>query len=562
MSDESSQAQPYRVLARKYRPQNFAELIGQDALVRTLTNAIESNRIHHAYMLTGVRGVGKTTTARIIAKALNYTGPDGKAAPTTGDTSDCEICRAIAEDRHPDVLEMDAASNTGIDDIREIIDGVRYAPASARYKVYIIDEVHMLSKQAFNALLKTLEEPPSHVIFIFATTEIRKVPITILSRCQRFDLRRVEVDMLQAHYKSIGEKEKVAAEDDALAMIARAADGSVRDGLSLLDQAIALGNGSVTVEQVKDMLGLADRGATLELMDGLIAGDAPAALDKFEDMRKNGADPVVVLQDLLETTHLLSRLCALPDKADIVQTVNPDALTAMKTLAEKLTMPALQKIWTILLAGLQETSTSTMPQQSAEMTLMKVLYAAKLPDPADLIRRLQSERDSGTPTAPPPKNAASAAPAETAPAMRVASGNGAPATVAAPAPALEDEMAFQASTIGDIVEALEENGYIRLAVEVRKFVHPIKVTYGKIDFRPAEDAPTALSGDLGQALKNLTGQRWMISLSQTGGEPTLAERAAAEVEAQRQEILATPMMAEIIKYFPDAEITNIIEEKE
>ncbi|HEY8190602.1 MAG TPA: DNA polymerase III subunit gamma/tau, partial [Micavibrio sp.] len=309
---------PYRVLARKYRPRNFDELIGQDALVRTLKNAIDSNRIAHGFMLTGVRGVGKTTTARIIARALNYTGPDGKSGPTAGPTDDCDICRAIAEDRHPDVIEMDAASHTKVEEMRQLLDGVRYAPVSARYKVYIIDEVHMLSDKAFNALLKTLEEPPPHVKFIFATTEIRKVPVTVLSRCQRFDLRRVEVPDLERHYKSICEKEHIAFEDEAIAMIARAADGSVRDGLSLLDQAMALGMESgVNAGLVQDMLGLADRGRVLDLLEHALKGNAAEALEKMNDLHRLGADPFVVMNDLLDLTHIATRLRVAPKTRDI-----------------------------------------------------------------------------------------------------------------------------------------------------------------------------------------------------------------------------------------------------
>jgi len=312
MSEEKPQDEPYRVLARKYRPKNFDELIGQEALVRTLTNAIDSGRIAHAFMMTGVRGVGKTTTARIIAKALNYAGPDGKAGPTTGDTDDCPICQAITEDRHPDVIEMDAASRTGVDDIREILDGVRYAPTEARYKVYVIDEVHMLSKNAFNALLKTLEEPPEHVKFIFATTEIRKVPITVLSRCQRFDLRRVDVPTLAGHFENLCGKEGVKADEDAINMIARAADGSVRDGLSLLDQAIATGGDTITADQVQAMLGLGDKAQNLDLLEHALTGNMPEALEIMDALYAGGLDPVVLVQDLLDLTHVLTKLRAVP----------------------------------------------------------------------------------------------------------------------------------------------------------------------------------------------------------------------------------------------------------
>ncbi len=388
MADEKEQE--YRVLARKYRPLNFDELIGQEALVRTLTNAIETGRIAHAFMLTGVRGVGKTTTARIIAKALNYKGPDGTAGATTGDTSDCALCQAIAEDRHPDVIEMDAASRTGIDDIREILDGVRYAPTEARYKVYIIDEVHMLSKQAFNALLKTLEEPPAHVKFIFATTEIRKVPITVLSRCQRFDLRRVDVPTLGAHFERICKSENVKAEDEALTLIARAADGSVRDGLSILDQAISVSQGDITADHVKNMLGLADKEGSLDLLAHALRGETQQALEILESYYKAGADPVVVLQDVLDLTHTLTRLRAVPDSAALSNgALSPDMLKRAEEISKTLSMPSLSKAWQLLLKGLNEVQNAPNPQIAAEMVIMRLSYAANLPDPKDLLEALK-----------------------------------------------------------------------------------------------------------------------------------------------------------------------------
>ena len=390
-TEEQQENTEYRVLARKYRPQSFVELIGQEPLVRTLTNAIESGRVAHAFMLTGVRGVGKTTTARIIArKALNYKGADGTAELTVGDTSDCALCQAISEDRHPDVIEMDAATNTGVDDIREILDGVRYAPTEARYKIYIIDEVHMLSKQAFNALLKTLEEPPAHVKFIFATTEIRKVPITVLSRCQRFDLRRVDVAALSAHFAKICEAEKVEAEADALAMIARAADGSVRDGLSILDQAMGLSDGGITTTQIQDMLGLADRAMTLDLLDHMFAGRVAEALGVLDNLVNVGGDPVVILQDALDFVHLLTRFRSVPDFAkEGAADMSPDLLARVADMAAKLSMPTLSKAWQVLLAGLAEVQRAPNMQAAAEMVVMRMIYAADLPDPKDLIKQVQ-----------------------------------------------------------------------------------------------------------------------------------------------------------------------------
>ncbi|MFC6216922.1 DNA polymerase III subunit gamma/tau, partial [Fodinicurvata halophila] len=403
----SGSKSPYLVLARKYRPQSFADMIGQDALVRTLKNAIETDRLPHAVVLTGVRGVGKTTTARIIAKAINYTGPDGSAGPTVGSTDDCETCRAIAEDRHPDVLEMDAASRTGVDDIRELIEGVRYRPVSARYKVYIIDEVHMLSKNAFNALLKTLEEPPPHIMFIFATTEIRKVPVTVLSRCMRFDLRRVEQPVLAEHFAALCQREDVAAEEEALQMIARAADGSVRDGLSLLDQAIALGESRVEAATVKQMLGLTDRAQIYDLYEAALKGDVATALEQLGSLYAAGGDPVVVLQDMLELTHSLTRIKVVPDTPTAGLTEN-ERLRG-REMAEKLGVPVLTRVWQMLLKGISETQQAASPLQAAEMVLIRLAYAADLPAPADLVRRLsQEEGHSGNGSAAP---AAPAAPA-------------------------------------------------------------------------------------------------------------------------------------------------------
>lgn len=559
---------PYRVLARKYRPQNFDELIGQDALVRTLTNAIESGRIAHAFMLTGVRGVGKTTTARIIAKALNYRGADGQAGPTTGPTDDCQLCKAISEDRHPDVIEMDAATRTGVDDIREILDGVRYAPTEARYKVYVIDEVHMLSKNAFNALLKTLEEPPEHVKFIFATTEIRKVPITVLSRCQRFDLRRVDVPTLSAHFSGICEQEGVGCEDAAVAMIARAADGSVRDGLSILDQAMALGGETITAQAVEDMLGLADRAKSLDLLERALTGEMPEALNIMDDLYKNGADPVVVMQDLLDLTHTLTKLRAVPEAKDMNFTMAQDEVARAAELAGKLTMPTLGKTWQILLKGLGEVKIAPNPQSAAEMVLIRLAYAADLPDPAVLIKSLKDGEpaDTSTPTPTPPsgggapagsQSTVTAAPAHVE-APRGGGGGGemashALAVVADTAPALITSV----KTIEDVVAALEAHDEILLASNVFQYVHLVKIQDGRLEIRPEEEAPQRLAQDLGQALSRITEQRWVVSVSSAPGQPTLAEKAQAALDAERNEILQMPVMKDIMAVFPDAELKAI-----
>ncbi len=403
LGEESSQGAPetpYQVLARKYRPGTFSELIGQEPMVRTLKNAIEQGRLAHAFILTGVRGVGKTTTARLIARALNCIGPDGTGGPTVDPCGVCDHCVAIAESRHVDVLEMDAASRTGVDDIREIIAAVRYAPGSARFKIYIIDEVHMLSRNAFNALLKTLEEPPEHVKFVFATTEIRKVPVTVLSRCQRFDLRRVDMATLCDYFADLAEREGVQIDADALTLIARAADGSVRDGLSLLDQAIAHGAGKADAEQVRAMLGLADRLLVMDLFEALMGGDIKGALANLQDQYEAGADPATIVQDLLELTHWVTQLKVAPDAAQAVGV--PEAERSFGSeMANKLTMPTLTRTWQMLLKGLEETRLAPLPLSAAEMALIRVAYATDLPNPADLVRQLTDDKPEAPPATTP-----------------------------------------------------------------------------------------------------------------------------------------------------------------
>jgi DNA polymerase III subunit gamma/tau len=552
----SEKPMEYRVLARKYRPRNFDDLVGQDALVRTLKNAIESGRIAHAFMLTGIRGVGKTTTARIIAKALNYTGPDGSAGPTTGNTDDCDICRAIAEDRHPDVMEMDAASRTGIDDIREILDGVRYAPVSARYKIYIIDEVHMLSKNAFNALLKTLEEPPSHVKFIFATTEIRKVPVTVLSRCQRFDLRRVDAPTLITHYKSICAKEGVSAEESALSMIARAADGSVRDGLSMLDQSIALSNGSVSAQTVKDMLGLADRGLVLDLLEKAVTGQCESALDMMGDLYARGADPSVIIGDLLDMTHMITRLRAAPALKEAQSVMAAEEVSRAAILAAKLSMPALARTWQILLKGLNEITYAPMPQKAAEMVMIRLAYSADLPDPADLIRKIQTGEGGaiaaplGTPTPSPQRST---------PTIMAASG----ATSAAMQPMLDPIPQIQTSpqTLSDIVSLLEQSGHMALATQVYLYAHLVKLEEGRLEFRPAKDASVSLAQELTQALKAVTGKRWFVTISDQAGQDTLHAQKQTIEKQKFDVVLQTSLVKQIFEIFPDADL-KAIHEKE
>lgn len=543
---------PYKVLARKYRPQNFSELIGQEALVRTLTNAINTGRIAHAFMLTGVRGVGKTTTARIIAKALNYKGPEGTAGPTTGPTDDCPLCQAISEDRHPDVLEMDAASRTGVDDIREILDGVRYAPTEARYKVYIIDEVHMLSRQAFNALLKTLEEPPEHVIFIFATTEIRKVPVTVLSRCQRFDLRRVDVPTLTAHYKKIAESENTDIEEEALALIARAADGSVRDGLSLLDQAIAHSESSVTAAQVQAMLGLADRARNLDLLEHALQGNMPEALGIMDDLYKSGSDPLVLIQDLLALCHVLTRLRAVPGAGEMNYTMAADEVARAQEIAKAVSMPSLGKSWQILLKGISEVQTAPDPQGAAEMVIIRLAYAADLPDPADLLKKLKDGDTGGRSHGQGKASAAGQSATVTAQVLeRPASGN------LAVSPQLDPGQVSALHSLEDVVALLEQGQELLLAGEVYQYVHLVKLTPGRLEINIEEAASPRLAQDLGQALSRLTEARWMVTVSGAQGSPSLVQQERAAKDREFSEVLQMPVIREVMKVFPDAQLTAI-----
>ncbi|HIF25738.1 MAG TPA: DNA polymerase III subunit gamma/tau [Micavibrio sp.] len=557
----TEEQKPYRVLARKYRPKNFDELIGQDALVRTLTNAINSGRIAHAFMLTGIRGTGKTTTARIIAKALNYRGPDGNAGPTTGSTDDCETCKAITEDRHPDVMEMDAASRTGVDDIREILDGVRYAPTSARYKVYIIDEVHMLSKAAFNALLKTLEEPPEHVIFIFATTEIRKVPVTVLSRCQRFDLRRIDAQTLADYYGTICEKEGVKAEKEALLMIGRAADGSVRDGLSLLDQAISLagmeGSDGITATQVQDMLGLADRTLVLGMLESALKGECGKALDTMAALYEKAADPVVLINDMLDFTHLMTRLRAVPDMKDAQSVMAQDALEAAADLAGKLSMPTLGRAWQILLKGLQEVNQAPSPQAAAEMILIRLAYAADLPDPAELIKKINSgEGNIGGGT--PPSGGGATTGSSAAVSASVSSASGQAQALAAPQPqemAVAVEVPKYINDLHDVEAILTAHNEIRLASEVHLHVHLITMKKGVIEMALHEEGRPEMPQLLGKALTQIMDERWVVTVSNGKGQPTLVQQAQAIIDAEIEEAKKHPVVSNVLEFFPQARVT-------
>ena len=550
-----NQPAPYRVLARKYRPSNFAEMIGQDALVRTLTNAIATGRIAQAFILTGVRGVGKATPARIIARALNCTGTDGTGGPTISPCGVCDNCKAIAEDRHPDVFEMDAASRTGINDIREIIEAVRYAPSMARYKIYIIDEVHMLSTAAFNGLLKTLEEPPPHVKFVFATTEIRKVPVTVLSRCQRFDLKRVEIAVLNAHFKRIAEVENAQIDEDALTLISRAAEGSVRDGLSLLDQAIAHGAGQVTAELVRDMLGLADRGQVFALLDDLLHGRLPDALDNLQNQYRVGADPAVVLQDLLDLTHWLTRVKVIGGTPDDV-TLPEAQRTRGRELAAKLGMPVLARSWQMLLKGLQEVRGAPVPLAAAEMVLVRFAYAADLPSPADLVKEWKDKGGPGVP-APGPRptgNGGGGASAGLAVSTQ-------PRAMAAPAPQPGETVALAAMPVNfaAVVALAKDMREGILAGELVNDVHLVSFEMGRIELRLNPGAPHDLPGRLTEKLKAWTGQRWMVSLSKLPGEPTLAEQEQAEDSARRAHAQAHPLVQAVLLAFPGAVLNDVRE---
>jgi len=566
--DTPQKGEAYRVLARKYRPQDFTGLIGQEALVRTLSNAFATGRIAHAFMLTGVRGVGKTTTARIIARALNCVGPDGKRTePTIHPCGVCEPCVAIAESRHIDVLEMDAASRTGIDDIREIIDGVRYAPASARYKVYIIDEVHMLSKQAFNGLLKTLEEPPPHVKFIFATTEIRKVPVTVLSRCQRFDLRRIETPELVAHLKVIAGNEGVKIEDGALALVARAAEGSVRDSLSLLDQAIAHQEGeTITAESVRGMLGLADRGRVLDLFEKVMGGKIADALTDLSQLYDVGADPLVVMQDLLETTHFLTRLKVAPDAEGFFDGGSSEAKRAAD-MAGKLSVPSLTRAWQLLLKGLFEVRDSTHPLKAAEMALIRLAYAADLPPTDKLVRDVLdnppleggSKNSSGANfSGRGPASRSDPSPKMTSSFSTLPQGEGGTVSAQrAPEPTAAAQNAPVLRTLEDIAALAVAKGAPILKVHIENDMHLVSLEQGRIEFRPSQRAPSTLSGDLAQKLKAWTGIRWVVSVAREGGAPTIAEAKRGAHQAKLDAVLQEPMVRAVLDRFPGAEVIAV-----
>lgn len=583
MPQTKEQGTGYRVLARKYRPKDFSDLmVGQEPMVRTLTNAFETGRIAQAYMLTGVRGVGKTTTARILARALNYKTPEIDK-PTIDLRIPGEHCQAIMEGRHVDVIEMDAASHTGIDDIREIIEQVRYRPVSARYKVYIIDEVHMLSTQAFNGLLKTLEEPPEHVKFIFATTEIRKVPITVLSRCQRFDLRRISAADLVGLFTAIASKEGFEAEPQALSMIARAAEGSARDGLSLLDQAIAHGSGRVEADAVRGMLGLADRARIVDLFQHIIKGDVASALSEFNTQYEAGASPVVVLNDLADFTHLVTRMKYVPDAVEDPSLSEVERVRGAE-FAESVAVSTLSRIWQMLLKGIPEAENASRPAGAAEMVLIRLSHAANLPAPEDAARRLEelSNGAGAMPNGGPAGGGSNGngggaraygttqavASAQTSPQMQsapqptamlraVPDSRPQDMQVAAPRTEERPEPKVPVTSVQDIADLAQKNRDPVMRAKVRNFVRLVKIEPGRLDMRLGEGAPGSLPGELGVKLKEWTGIHWIVSLSKDEGEPTLVEAEGNARNARLVDARQDPDVAAILAQFPGAKITDV-----
>ncbi|HXW41967.1 MAG TPA: DNA polymerase III subunit gamma/tau [Xanthobacteraceae bacterium] len=563
MNDATAATVPYRVLARKYRPATFDDLIGQDAMVRTISNAFESGRIPQAWILTGVRGVGKTSTARILARALNYELPDGSVGAPTVKMPVLGIhCQAIMESRHLDVIEMDAASHNSVEDVRQINDAIRYAPISARYKVYILDEVHMLSGAAFNALLKTLEEPPPHAKFIFATTEIRKVPITVLSRCQRFDLRRVDATLLVRHLQSIAKKEAVAAEPEALGLIARAAEGSVRDALSLLDQAVAHAAGPVRAEDVRDMLGLADRTRIIDLFEALMRADIATALTELRDQYNTGADPAMVLADLAEFTHFVTRVKIVPALADDVSLTEAERVRG-RALAAKLSMRVLARCWQMLLKGIGEVEAAGRPVDAAEMVLVRIAYAADLPTPDEVIRALDETRGGNATAA----KAVAAAAAPAAPPLRAEMRpRGALASAAplaqADVPPLDEAVARSGETravksFAELIALAAEKRDLATKSALERDVRLVRFEDGRLELALEPSARKTLVGDLSKKLSEWTGRRWMVAVSAEAGMPSLRAQAEARKAELKDGVRDDPLVQAVLQRFPGAEIVDV-----
>jgi DNA polymerase III subunit gamma/tau len=558
----------YRVLARKYRPSSFEDLIGQEAMVRTVSNAFETGRIPQAWILTGVRGVGKTTTARILARALNYEMADGSVKgpaiqmPTLG-----VHCQAIMESRHMDVLEMDAASHTGVDDVRQINDSVRYAPASARYKVYIIDEVHMLSTAAFNAFLKTLEEPPEHAKFVFATTEIRKVPVTVLSRCQRFDLRRVEADVLMGHLSNIATKEGVEVEPEALGIIARAAEGSVRDSLSLFDQAIAHAAGVVRADAVRQMLGLADRTRVIDLFESLARGDIASAFKEFREQYDVGADPVVVLSDLAEFVNFVTRVKVVPATADNVAYGETERVRA-RDFAAKISMRVLSRMWQMLLKGITEVQIHTRPAAAAEMVLVRIAYVADMPTPDEAIRMLE-QNGGGSPVvsgnAAPSRSAAptstvsamSSAPMRTPSASRSGAEASARPQMASPAPEPQSAPALRITNFPQLVALAGEKRDLLTKAALEADMRLVRIEDGRLEVALERHAARALVSDLSRKLEQWTGRRWTVIVSNEAGQPTLRSQNEHAKNEHARTAEADPRVQEVLARFPGAKVVEV-----
>ncbi|MEO9772542.1 DNA polymerase III subunit gamma/tau [Roseibium sp.] len=577
----------YRVLARKYRPKTFEDLVGQEPMVQTLENAFDTGRIAQAWMLTGVRGVGKTTTARILARGLNYEVPGVADRPTVKLAEEGTHCKAIMEGRHVDVIEMDAASHTGIGDIREIIDAARYRPATARYKVYIIDEVHMLSNAAFNGLLKTLEEPPEHVKFIFATTEIRKVPITVLSRCQRFDLRRIDQSKLTGLLRRISDAENIRISDEALMLIARAGEGSARDSLSLLDQAMAHGGGAIEADDLRQMLGLADRARVIDLFGHVMAGRIEEALGELQAQYEVGADPVIVLTDLADFTHLVTRMKVAPKSADEASVTEAERGRG-REFADGISIRLLSRAWQILLKGVQEVQAASKPLAAADMVLVRLAYAADLPDPGDLVAQIRNGQNpfagaapSGGGGSPSGGGGAQAiavgmgggpASSGNGPAMQASARpqlstiqGGLPSAGATPVPArqpepqpdIQPEPAFNLKNLHDCVALASEKRDVPMKVAIQRQMRLVKFEPGKIEIQPTEDAPPDIAGEFGRKLTEWTGQRWFVVVSRTQGRPTIHE----EQEANQQQLLSDarshPTVAALLSAFPGAKVVDV-----
>jgi len=564
--------QHYRVLARKYRPSSFDDLIGQDAVVRTVSNAFETARIPQAWILTGVRGVGKTTTARILARALNYELPDGSVkGPTIHMPVPGVHCQAIMESRHMDVLEMDAASHTGVDDVRQINDSVRYAPASARYKVYIIDEVHMLSTAAFNAFLKTLEEPPEHAKFVFATTEIRKVPVTVLSRCQRFDLRRVDADVLMAHLASIGARENVEAEPEALGIIARAAEGSVRDSLSLFDQAIAHAAGVVRADAVRQMLGLADRTRVIDLFDSLVRGDIASAFREFREQYDTGADPIVVLSDLAEFVNFVTRVKIVPATADNLAFGETERLRA-RDFASKLSMRVLSRMWQMLLKGIAEAQAATRPAAAAEMVLVRIAYVADMPTPDEAIRMLEQNgavspgiaasaaprTAQGSGSSPPGAASTQSLAVRAAAAPRAgAEASARPQMIAPTSAAQAAPAALRIASFPELVALAGEKRDLLTKAALEADVRLVRIEDGRLEVTLERSAARTLINDLSRKLEQWTGRRWTVIVSNEAGQPTLRSQSETQKNQRERAAESDPRVKEVLARFPGAKVVEV-----